>query len=124
SEGKVPPSNPETLPAGTYYWQATYSGDKTNKGSSSKCGAEVETVEPGEVGEGQGRMTGGGKVRGTSVRHGMSLHCNATESPNHLQVNWGKGKAGKGRFHLTSLTSASCSDDPLISEGNPVAGFD
>jgi hypothetical protein len=46
SEGKVPPSNPETLPAGTWYWQATYSGDKSNEGSSSKCGAEIEKVEP------------------------------------------------------------------------------
>ena len=44
SGGKVPPSNPETLPAGTYYWQATYSGDKTNKGSSSRCGARSQAA--------------------------------------------------------------------------------
>ena len=45
SGGKVPPSEPETfsLP-GTYYWQASYGGDATNKASTSECGAEVETV--------------------------------------------------------------------------------
>jgi hypothetical protein len=41
----VPPSNPETLPAGTYYWQASYSGDTQNKPAKSDCGAEVLTVE-------------------------------------------------------------------------------
>src|SRR5207253_1326177 len=28
--GVVPASNPETLAPGTYYWQASYSGDKAN----------------------------------------------------------------------------------------------
>lgn len=71
----------------------------------------------------QGRMTGGGSVfttAGVRVTHGFELHCDASNSPNNLQVNWGKGN----RFHLTSLTSAACSDDAAISEGNPVAGFD
>jgi hypothetical protein len=44
SEGKVPPSESETLPAGTYHWQASYSGDTTNQRSTSACGVEVETV--------------------------------------------------------------------------------
>jgi hypothetical protein len=29
---------------GTYYWQAVYSGDSSNDGSTSSCGSEVETV--------------------------------------------------------------------------------
>ena len=29
---------------GTYYWQASYSGDPTNAASTSTCGSEVETV--------------------------------------------------------------------------------
>jgi hypothetical protein len=45
--GSVPASNSVTLPPGTYYWQATYSGDSGNIGSSSECGAEVETVMEG-----------------------------------------------------------------------------
>jgi hypothetical protein len=40
----IPPSGPETLAAGTYYWQAAYSGDQFNNTSHSICGAEVETV--------------------------------------------------------------------------------
>jgi hypothetical protein len=45
SGGEVPPSNSEVfyLP-GTYYWQASYSGDATNDPSVSECGAETETV--------------------------------------------------------------------------------
>jgi len=44
--GTLPPSAPLTLSAGTYYWQAVYSGDTTNNGSNSPCGitGEVETV--------------------------------------------------------------------------------
>jgi len=44
--GVVPPSNPETLAPGTYFWQATYSGNSTNGASISPCGSEVEKVLP------------------------------------------------------------------------------
>ncbi len=44
TRGVVGESNEVTLPAGTYYWQATYSGDGSNHGSQSTCGAEVATV--------------------------------------------------------------------------------
>jgi hypothetical protein len=44
--GEVPASEPETLPTGTYYWQAVYSGDELNTGSSNICGSEVLTVTP------------------------------------------------------------------------------
>jgi hypothetical protein len=69
---------------------------------------------------GTGRMTGGGKVVRTSVTHGLSLNCDQTKSPNNLEVNWKQGN----KFHLTTLTSAACSNDPAISEGRPIAGFD
>ena len=45
SGAAVPASHSETLSPGTYYWQATYSGDSHNGGSQSVCGSEVETVE-------------------------------------------------------------------------------
>jgi hypothetical protein len=68
-------------------------------------------------------MTGGGSLKGgksTTMRHGFTLPCAvATNRPARLEVNW-----DQNRFHLTSLTSAGCSDDPAISEGHPVAGFD
>ncbi len=44
TDGGVPASTPVTLAAGTYYWQASYSGDSTNAPSKSTCGSEVETV--------------------------------------------------------------------------------
>jgi len=68
-------------------------------------------------------MTGGGSVftrAGMRVTHGFELHCTPSDGSNSLQVNWGKGN----HFHLTSLTSASCTDDPAISPEPPIAGFD
>ena len=67
------------------------------------------------------RMTGGGKFTHgtTTVTHGFVLHCNPARLPNNLQVNW-KGN----KFHLESLSSASCSDDPSIDPGKPFAKFD
>lgn len=45
SEGEVPPSEPEAFYVpGTYYWQASYSGDAANEPSVSECGAETQTV--------------------------------------------------------------------------------
>ena len=54
--GTLPASSPVTLPAGTYYWQASYSGDTTNAASTAcvvrgrsrrwrppPCGAPVTT---------------------------------------------------------------------------------
>jgi len=67
------------------------------------------------------RMTGGGKFTNgtTTVTHGFVLHCNVARLPNNLEVNWGGNK-----FHLESLTSAACSDNPNIDPGQPPAGFD
>ena len=69
-------------------------------------------------------MTGGGSVfqssTGTRFTHGFTLHCPVTAGPNRLEINWGKGN----KFHLTSLDSVLCRDDPKLDEGNPVAGFD
>ena len=46
--GTLPDSDPVTLTAGTYYWQASYSGDASNGPSTSTCGTagEMETVAP------------------------------------------------------------------------------
>ena len=40
----MPASNSETLAPGTYFWQASYSGDPSNEASKSQCSSEVETV--------------------------------------------------------------------------------
>lgn len=70
-----------------------------------------------------GRMTGGGNVfteDNVKVTHGFELKCDASKTPNSLEVNWGKGN----KFHLESLASASCTDDPAIIPNPPAAGFD
>lgn len=54
----------------------------------------------------QGRFTGGGSIftaSGVRVTHGFELHCDSTQVPNNLEVNF-----DQNRFHLTSLTTASC----------------
>ena len=85
-----------------------------------ECPAAAEAID--------GRMSGGGSVftpAGVRFTHGFQLHCDVADSPNNLQVNWPKDSGkGSNRFHLESLTSTSCSDDPAISEGKPAAGFD
>ncbi len=69
-----------------------------------------------------GRMTGGGKVGNgrSSAQFGFELHCNPAVGSNNLEVTWGNGQ----KFHLETLTSASCSDDPRIGPEPPQAGFD
>ena len=70
----------------------------------------------------KGRMTGGGSVfteDNVRVTHGFTLHCNVVESPNSLEVNW-EGN----RFHLESLDSVLCTDDPNIDPNPPAADFD
>lgn len=65
-------------------------------------------------------MTGGGSVAAKAgrVTHGAHLRCGG-DGPNNLQVNW-----PGHRFHLESVTSAVCSDDPSIDPGRPSATFD
>lgn len=70
-----------------------------------------------------GRMTGGGSVftaNNVRVTHGFQLRCNTTDTPQSLEINWNQGN----KFHLESLTSAFCTDDPSIDQANPNATFD
>ncbi len=68
--GKVPASNPVTLTTpGTYYWQASYSGDANNASSLSTCGTsgEVETVtQPKTMTSVATSLSGGGRS-GTAI---------------------------------------------------------
>jgi hypothetical protein len=43
--GVVPSSSAEVVSAGTYYWQATYSGDASNQSSTSVCGTEISIIK-------------------------------------------------------------------------------
>ena len=67
-----------------------------------------------------GWMSSGGSIfDGGRVTHGFTLHCDVTEQPNSLQVNW----LGNS-FHLENLLAATCSDDPAIAPNPPSADFD
>jgi hypothetical protein len=71
----------------------------------------------------EGRMTGGGSVFTTDdvrVTHGFELHCDPLNTPNNLEINWGGGN----NFHLTSLLTVTCVNDPNIEPQPPNAGFD
>ena len=51
----------------------------------------------------------------------MVLHCDTSQGPNNLEINWGKGND----FHLRELSSkATCISTVSGIEGKPVAGFD
>jgi len=74
-----------------------------------------------------GRFTGGGSIfrsgsRDLRVTHGFELHCNLADTPNNLEVNFGPGPSQQ--FHLTALTTVSCSMDSSIpGPGMPLAPF-
>jgi hypothetical protein len=75
------------------------------------------------------RMTGGARLAavvpaGAEPQISGITYCDVDEGPNRIEVNW-KDTAGKEhRFHLTEMTSASCSDDPTIIPNPPDADFD
>jgi hypothetical protein len=89
---------------------------------------------PDEAEFADGRMTGGGSVftdendffvpAGTRVTHGFQLHCDATITPNNLQVDIHLPDGGSLRFHLEELTFAACWNDPDAEPRPPVAPFD
>jgi hypothetical protein len=45
SNGVAAASAPVALPAGTYYWQASYGGDVNNRAATSVCGSQVLNVK-------------------------------------------------------------------------------
>lgn len=96
---------------------------KGNKHFEVTSGAIIAQPSPPPIGA-AGRMTGGGSVftaDGKRVTHGFVLQCNPGQKRNDvLQVNWEDGN----RFHLESVTAASCSDDPTIEPNPPGAAFD
>ena len=60
--GTLPASSPVALGApGTYYWQASYSGDSANDVSMSTCVSEVETVTSPTATTTSTSLSGGGQ---------------------------------------------------------------
>ena len=66
-----------------------------------------------------GRMSGGGSVTTSDaekVTHGFELNCDATKTPNTLQVNWSGNS-----FHLDDLEKALCGNNPSITNSKDAA---
>lgn len=91
--------------------------------------------DPGSIGTTcgiDGRMTGGGSIfsngkGSTRITHGFEIRCDATDHRQNLEINWPGAKPGaknQNNFHLTSMTSATCFDNPDIGPQPPQAGFD
>ena len=56
---------------------------------------------------------------GTRVTHGFEIHCDVTDVPNNLEINW----APANNFHLEVLDTAVCTQTPAI-QAPPNAPFD
>ena len=102
---------------------ATIGGHCAEDGSITLNPGDVKfcTITNDDIPSLYGRMTGGGSIRGLTVRvtNGFQLNCQLGSWPNNLEVNWAKGN----RFHLKGLTDAFCLDDDTKEEGQPAAEF-
>lgn len=97
-------SGPVRLPAGTYYWQASYSGDAKDLPSVSPCGAATETVEGGDPPACTGAV-GGAQLR-TEDGHLTLKDALSTDvaGEQKLVVQW----SGRHRLRLTKLLGVAC----------------
>jgi len=136
SSGVVVPVNP-----GTYTAAETLLPGYIFEGFSGDCDANGDTtVALGESktctltnNDTPGHFTGGGSIfplplfgkvsKDSRVTHGFTLHCDKNRLPNRLEVNWGPANNAQ-KFHLETLTSATCSDNPLIDPEQPRAEID
>jgi hypothetical protein len=91
--GMVPASNGEKLAGGTYYWQAVYSGDSSNLGSTSGCGSEIAVVQT------KGWLT-------TSLSGAGAGEAN-TEVLESLEVDKGTGVTDTATLHGENPSTAT-----------------
>lgn len=106
--------------AGSVLTTATQGTNNGNSGTAEYCPKD-KPDHPAC----QPRMTGGGSgvatiPAGIDVRHGFELRCDVNNPPNRLEVNWGPGEM----FHLETLTSVMCLDDPNTAAPPPGANWD
>jgi hypothetical protein len=118
--GTLPASAPVSLNnAGTYYWQASYSGDTYNHSSIGSCGAEIETVTAksavptiSKITPNSGPTTGGTAITIT----GTGFVAGAT-----VVVGQGNG-AGTGAIAATNVKVVSPTQITAVTGGGAKAG--
>jgi len=89
TSGSVPASSEETLPVGTYYWQAVYSGDGVNHSSTSTCGSEISIVTAPVTTSLSGEEQSGREVE---VQEGSAVSDKATLHGEHASIATGTVK--------------------------------
>ena len=88
SAGVVPSSSSVSLSAaGTYYWQASYSGDTYNDTSVSPCGSEVETVSAPGIGIVKTASISGYSAAGTPVTYSYKVTNTGNVTLNPVMVS-------------------------------------
>jgi ribonuclease HI len=106
--GQVPQSSTLTFnTAGTYYWQASYSGDASNNGASSACTSEIVTVN-------KLSPTIGTLLSSSSISVGSTAHDTSTLS--------GATSDAGGTVTYTVYTDSGCSKNPVDGGTVTVAG--
>ncbi len=118
--GSIDPSQGVRLPAGTYYWQATYSGDARDLPSVSACAAEtVLPFIPWEC------STITGKARDVNEGDRDSSVFNVSTDLSTRQ-RFAMGWEGRQRVRLLKLQSAACSiqEHRAVFHGTGIAAFD
>ena len=108
--GTLPASGPVTLSTpGTYYWQATYSGDSANDSSASTCGAtgEVETVTPAQSYTVTFDPNGGsGTMAPETESAPTALTANAFTRAGYTFTSWNTAADGSGTSYADGATYA------------------
>jgi hypothetical protein len=120
TNGGVPDSVPVTLTAaGTYFWQATYSGDPKNNPSKSVCGAETETVTVTEgsiSAQGTTFTATEGQPFTATVATFTDPDANATAAEYSATIDWGDGGSSVGTISPTSGGNFSVSGTHTYTE--------
>jgi hypothetical protein len=116
TNGSVANSGPVTFPtAGTYYWQAAYSGDVTNQAATSLCN-EVLTVNAPQASTIHGSVTAPGVATGHSAGF-IATGETATFSSTLSGVTGTAG--GTVTYHVYTDNTCSTLASGLQPSGNP-----
>ncbi len=103
TNGVVPDSNALTFSAaGTYYWQAVYSGDANNNPATSPCTSEQLVIQPNTT--------------------GISTAQNLLPNDDATITGATSGAGGTIVFSLFSPSDATCSGTPALTQTVTVSG--
>jgi hypothetical protein len=109
SGGKAAASTPVSLPIGTWYFLAGYSGDAGNQSSGSACGTEVLTVAPASVGV-AGIIFVGGKldINASFNTRGRALVTTQITNANALLASAARSRCKTGQVLLKVGNKKKC----------------